>query len=751
MERRQFLANSGLGMFASAAIPVTPSSPPSAASLINAKSFGAKGDGKTDDTAALQAAIDAALGQGIGLFIPAGRYRTTAQLNVGGAAGNTANRSGWMLSGAGAGDLGQIGGTVISLDATNVRAIMQVGASCYRRCNFENFTLTTQVPSAAQYGMLFASTEFSNHIVRRVCVENAPTQHAGPITGFGIDQGTGRNGENILFADCVAFAVDTFFDSNAGQAYVQSFIHCGAIINTGGRYFRLATAGGGGINVFDFNGTSSQNEGLSNTTFLDLGSRTTSVCNIIGGRLEHLTQLYNNRGGSPAGGINLLIKGMQIGIDHDPRNPALNLPQGNAVVVTGGQADNAVIENCQFFADNAKATFPIQWTGQWSDLQFRACTFWNFAAAVPTLATSAFAQSATLQLIDCKSSVVGTRNRFISGDRHVDIEQVSVGRRRTYDQNARAQSGRPANCLIRSEVISTSGSELAVEPPWQIYGRAKTINSWSWNDVGKRPRSASPWARRLEIPPETGLSQELSQIPLQAAAGLNVDNTFTHLVHYQAMITMLGGACGRVQIMNGASGEIFDEFSWSGPGIIKSPFLLTLGGAIAQTKDNAFPQLRIYNADAERSLVYEFEWQMVTNEPQGCFVPSSEAPSIYGEEWGVVTDSVIAWSRFALPHKSDAYGARATVPLSNLASDFYLSATDERLTYFAQGQWWKAPRTAYAAAIPTTGTWTAGDQILSNTPYEQGVAGEKYVVVGWICVGSGTPGTWLPMRVPTGN
>lgn len=58
---------------------------------------------------------------------------------------------------------------------------------------------------------------------------------------------------------------------------------------------------------------------------------------------------------------------------------------------------------------------------------------------------------------------------------------------------------------------------------------------------------------------------------------------------------------------------------------------------------------------------------------------------------------------------------------------------------------------AAMTAAPTTGTYAQGDFILNSAPAEAGSAGSKYVVTGWICTVSGTPGTWLPLRSFTGN
>lgn len=63
----------------------------------------------------------------------------------------------------------------------------------------------------------------------------------------------------------------------------------------------------------------------------------------------------------------------------------------------------------------------------------------------------------------------------------------------------------------------------------------------------------------------------------------------------------------------------------------------------------------------------------------------------------------------------------------------------------------QAANYASQSAAPTTGTWLQGDFVLNSAPAELGAAGSKYIIHGWRCTASGTPGTWLQCRFLTGN
>lgn len=54
-------------------------------------------------------------------------------------------------------------------------------------------------------------------------------------------------------------------------------------------------------------------------------------------------------------------------------------------------------------------------------------------------------------------------------------------------------------------------------------------------------------------------------------------------------------------------------------------------------------------------------------------------------------------------------------------------------------------------SVPTTDAWAEGDFVLNSAPAELGAASSKYIIHGWRCTVSGTPGTWVQCRFLTGN
>ena len=58
---------------------------------------------------------------------------------------------------------------------------------------------------------------------------------------------------------------------------------------------------------------------------------------------------------------------------------------------------------------------------------------------------------------------------------------------------------------------------------------------------------------------------------------------------------------------------------------------------------------------------------------------------------------------------------------------------------------------AFDTAAPTSGTWAQSNFVRNSAPSEIGTGGSKYVVIGWSCIASGTPGTWVACRCLTGN
>jgi hypothetical protein len=660
--------------------------------------FGAKGDNQADDTRPLQQAIDAALQAGVNLSIPAGRYKTSATLTVGSHAELGGKQTGWKMLGAGKTGSTSTGvsGTAIILHGDGFPAILQVNSSIWRFCSFEDIGLVCDKANGASYGVLFNSTEFSQHFVYRLYVEFAKT-------AFGIRAGTGANGEFILFEGCAGKRVDNFFHSAAGQAYVQEFHHCAAAVNPGGTYFTLALEGmgAGGLNIFDFNASSDQTNRISNTTLLDVQGNN-SCLNIIGGRIEHLTRLVKDVNCPPGLRLTAMLKGLQITVDHDKSNPSLGI--GHFIELAGSQS--YVLENCHFQGESSGSSIPINFNaenvgaGQFADLTFRNC---GFELSVPPSVSdgSIYGQ---LHFYDCWVTDNYDPNagggRKIPFDRHIGASIPHLGKRQIHSENAHIQSGIPENLLLHPEMGGASGNAVAPPSPW-IASNPATINR------GKAA-SASPFGFSLRIPAGQEIKQDITTLDLSNSGNYNIYGKKIHLVQYQALVLEMTGDGGSLlfSIVNSKSGAIYDSYQLSSAGT-NAMRLVTLQAAIDQTEHASFPQLRLSCAGASGFVSCHVAWQFLSGKIAPAFAPAGTLSSF----WALAAEGARFWSRLAIPYKTDNWGSAASPALPDLgaggSADEYLSASDGQRTVFNPfiGAWAKEPLwTSPGAASATAGS-----------------------------------------------
>lgn len=78
-----------------------------------------------------------------------------------------------------------------------------------------------------------------------------------------------------------------------------------------------------------------------------------------------------------------------------------------------------------------------------------------------------------------------------------------------------------------------------------------------------------------------------------------------------------------------------------------------------------------------------------------------------------------------------------------------VSAIETQLNQLTEGRIYA--KHAASTAAPVVGTWAIGDKIDNSAPSVLGSAGSQYVIIGFVCVASGTPGTWVEMRTLTGT
>jgi hypothetical protein len=173
------------------------------AGFVNVKSFGAVGDGVTDDTAALQAAFSHIASNGGTLCIPAGTYNVTALLSIGSAA------KPFAIIGHGA-------------EATKIVRASNFNGSVISINNSDNWVLSGitidakhSIRSNGNHGLVFFDCEGA-----RIDRVNVRDWKNSAILGYASTPGD-TSVRNVIISDCV---VDGLNASNNGILLADHFV-----------------------------------------------------------------------------------------------------------------------------------------------------------------------------------------------------------------------------------------------------------------------------------------------------------------------------------------------------------------------------------------------------------------------------------------------------------------------------------------------------------------------------------------------
>ena len=204
------------------------------ANIVNARDFGAVGDGVADDTAAIQKAIDAALASGGGeLFIPAGKYRITSTLFL---------RRARILRMYGQGD------SVYNAKSTRATTLFWDGpdggtlirAEGFGNVYFECFNLAGRAEnkpkSSGEAGILFHSISLPGYGSGWSTFRNVSLHKAKIGFVMGGDDSVDMCNSDMQFYSIGMYELETGFQTRNTQAlnYIFSYINaanCGTVLD----------------------------------------------------------------------------------------------------------------------------------------------------------------------------------------------------------------------------------------------------------------------------------------------------------------------------------------------------------------------------------------------------------------------------------------------------------------------------------------------------------------------------------------
>ncbi len=112
--------------------------------VINVQSYGAKGDGSTDDTTAIQNALNAVPSSGATVVLPAGTYMISSTLTI--------DKDGTILTGVGAGSIIRVASGALGIDAIKIGN----GGTTRAHCGVRNLCLDAAAQKTGGVGIMMA-------------------------------------------------------------------------------------------------------------------------------------------------------------------------------------------------------------------------------------------------------------------------------------------------------------------------------------------------------------------------------------------------------------------------------------------------------------------------------------------------------------------------------------------------------------------------------------------------------------------
>lgn len=659
--------------------------------------FGAVGDGTTDDTVSIQAAIDWAISQsGITVRFQAKTYKITAPLVVGESVGTAS--SSVVLQGSGDAPLAGVdSATLIYLYGTGHTCIIEFRHTAYRDCGIRNIALATVTEPlndvyAAEYGIFFSDTSFNGHNFYSVTILNVRI----PIY---VKFALSANGEFMTFDGVTATRCQVFFKMGigTGQSFGHMFRNCGCgvqDITQQSPYYAMFeigdTTGGYGLYARDCSSTFQ----VVRTSFIPrvpsyYVKQNGSVTNILieGGRIEGLSSIIQKVGSGNSRFSNIDFAGIYITPDFpiiDSGLGSTNVSSGSVTIqdcaiplfdtatlhIKCGNLDttNYLFERCfigAYYSDK-NIKFDINPGGEpYGGVEFRECLYRPYGGG---------------DVLKFNKKYGGYSNEIIPA--YVNT----------------LTDGIPHNLIINSNF--GGATPLA---PWVT---VSPFNTWGVFFNGNA------------VAIQTSATTEIYQDIYTVTASREI---ITYLACFNIPANYFVPNV-KITLSNPTTGEVYDSVQF---GSLETELV-----KLVATTSSALGKVRLtITSPAVRNIV--LYWQTASKGITASFVPTSSSARLFTSHWGSI-GSLRAFERLAIPYVNRTAVSLESLP--DVESDLAISSSTKRLIYYANGRGNEIPNQDIGSAAPTTLTYPLGWIRYNSAPAPSGT-------IGWVCTTAGTMGT----------